>query len=220
MVWCMRGDNKTMKLHAHQQALLKFIKKQRGDLRPFSLRDIGKEIGLEDRAQIVVHHLEQLENKGFIRRLNPNERLYQVLDNPASQVVYVDLYKSTAQCGPEGFLGDDLVIDRVPLASKTFGITNPSDFFLIKTRGKSMEPVIKEGDLVLARKQSDVENGQIAVVVHDGKPKIKKVTKVKMHKQQVIILKSLNTEFNDEEIAGEDSDFRICGQVKGVIRVQ
>lgn len=209
-----------MRLHTHQQALLEFIKKQDGDLRPLSLRDIGKEIGLEDRAQVVAHHLEQLENKGFIRKITPTERHYEVPDNPASQVVYVDLYKTTAQCGPDGFLGDDLVVDRVPLASKTFGITNPADFFLIRPRGKSMEPSIKEGDLVLARKQADVDSGQIAVVVHDGKPKIKKVMKVQFDNESRILLKSLNSDFDDEEIAGENSDFRICGQVKGVIRVQ
>ncbi len=208
-----------MRLHSHQKALHDLLKKKRGDFSHMSLRDIGKAIGIEDRAQIIAHHLQQLENKGLIRKINGFQKKFEVVNSPIPEVVYIDLYRATAQCGPKGFLGDDTVIDRIPLSSKTFGITNAEDFFLIKTKGNSMEPLIKEGDLVLARKQEDIENGQTAVVVHDGMPKIKKVIKVQTGNNYRCVLMSLNNEFKNEEITDENSDFRICGLVKGIIKV-
>lgn len=206
-----------MKLHKHQQAILDLLKERQGDLRGMSLRAIGEAIGVgDDRAQVVSHHIDRLEAKGYIRRTKAGERLFEIPEKPTEEVVFVDLYKATAQCGPDGCFGDDEIIDRIPLSSKTFGITNPDDFFLIKTRGPSMEPMIKAGDLVLARKQQDIENGQIAVVVHEGMPKVKKVTKT----DNSYVLSSLNNAFNDQEVvANDDENFRICGRVKGILNV-
>ena len=39
------------------------------------------------------------------------------------------------------------------------------EFFALKIQGDSMEPRIKEGDVVIVRKQSTVENGEVAVVL-------------------------------------------------------
>jgi repressor LexA len=41
-------------------------------------------------------------------------------------------------------------------------------FFALRVRGHSMEPEIKDGDVVICRVQSTVENGQIAVVLVNG----------------------------------------------------
>ena len=42
------------------------------------------------------------------------------------------------------------------------------DFFGLKVKGDSMEPRIQEGDIVIVRQQSDVESGDIAVVLVNG----------------------------------------------------
>ena len=42
------------------------------------------------------------------------------------------------------------------------------DYFGLRIRGNSMEPKISEGDVVIVRKQEQVENGQIAVVMING----------------------------------------------------
>jgi repressor LexA len=201
-----------MKLHRHQEALLQLLRDRNGNLHGVSLRDIGEEIGVEDRPQVIAHHLTQLENKGYIRRTTPNERVFEVLEDPAKSVVYIDLYRTTAQCGPDGLLGDDMVIDQIPVSSKTFGITNPDDYFFVKARGDSMEPMIFNDDLVLIRKQDDVENGQTAIVVHNEMPKIKMIRKYSGKN----FLMSVNPKYPPEE-TGED--FRICGRVRGVLKV-
>ena len=205
-----------MKLHKHQEALLNLLKENGGDLTKMTLRAMGREIGVEDRAQVIVHHLEQLENKGFIRRREKQKRVYDVLQVPVKSVVFVDLYSTTAQCGPDGFLGDDCVEEQIPIASKQFGVTNPDDYFFVKARGNSMETTISEGDLVLARRQNDVDSGQIAVIVHQGESKIKKVVKSK----NGYVLVSLNPAVTDEAVLPvEGSELRICGLVRGIMKL-
>ncbi len=209
-----------MRLHPTQNALLNLIRKRKGDLRELSLRDIGTALGIDDRAQIVAHHLDQLQKKGLVREVAPKE--YRILKTPVSDIAYINLYRATAQCGPNGTFAEDDIIDRVPMATKMFGIAHPSHFFLIKAKGQSMEPLIHEGDLVLAHIQSDVDSGKIAVVVYEDMPMIKRVKKLFFNeKRQHILLQSTNPEEKYEDIevtTGEN--FRICGVVKGVLRSQ
>lgn len=42
------------------------------------------------------------------------------------------------------------------------------EYFALKIKGDSMEPRIREGDVVIVRKQSVVDNGDIAVVLVNG----------------------------------------------------
>ena len=45
--------------------------------------------------------------------------------------------------------------------------------FALRCRGDSMEPTFRDGDLVLIRKQSEVEDGQIAAIGIDGEAVLK-----------------------------------------------
>lgn len=52
------------------------------------------------------------------------------------------------------------------------------EFFGLQIKGDSMEPRITEGDVVIVRKQSTIENGEIAIVLVNGdEATIKKVQK-------------------------------------------
>lgn len=51
-------------------------------------------------------------------------------------------------------------------------------YFALKIQGDSMEPKFSEGDVVIVKKQSDVESGEIAVVIVNGcDATVKKVIK-------------------------------------------
>lgn len=202
-------------LHATQTKLLQYIKANNGLMEGKSLRDIGEAIGIGRKPQVVSHHIKQLEKLGFLREDGSN---YVVLDTPVSSVAYINLYSCTAECGPNGFFGNDTVVDRIPLPTKTFGITNPKDFFLIKARGDSMEPMVKEGDLVLAKAQEEEpSSGSIAIVVHENMPKMKKFMSEKIHGRLTYWLESINSEKYPREYLDEDSSFRVVGLVKGII---
>ncbi len=52
------------------------------------------------------------------------------------------------------------------------------DYFALQVRGRSMEPRMKEGDVVIIRQQPDVDNGDIAIVLVNGNDAtIKKIGK-------------------------------------------
>ena len=52
------------------------------------------------------------------------------------------------------------------------------DFFALRVKGNSMEPKISEGDVVIVRKQEDVDNGDIAIMLVNGdEATIKKIQK-------------------------------------------
>ena len=53
------------------------------------------------------------------------------------------------------------------------------DFFALQVRGDSMQPKLEEGDIVIVKQQEDVESGDIAIVLVNGKDAtIKQVKKL------------------------------------------
>lgn len=68
-------------------------------------------------------------------------------------------------------------------------LSNGSEYFALRIKGKSMQPKIDEGDVVIVRKQPDVDSGQIAIVgVNGDNATCKKVIK----QEKGILLISLN----------------------------
>lgn len=60
----------------------------------------------------------------------------------------------------------------------TRDMASQGDHFALQIKGDSMEPSIKENDVVIVRKQSDVDNGDIAVVLVNGnEATVKKIKK-------------------------------------------
>lgn len=45
---------------------------------------------------------------------------------------------------------------------------NEKSYFCIRVKGQSMEPRIKDGDLIICKKQNDVDSGEIAAVLVNG----------------------------------------------------
>jgi repressor LexA len=75
------------------------------------------------------------------------------------------------------------------------------EFFALQIRGSSMEPRMYEGDVVIVRKQSDVDNGAVAVVlVNNNDATVKRVMK---HENGITLI-SFNDSF--EPIFYSNSD--------------
>lgn len=85
-------------------------------------------------------------------------------------------------------------------------IPDNADYALV-VNGDSMEPLIKNGQLIYVKECPDVENGDIAIVEVDGAVTCKKVYKWAKH----IELHSLNTAY--EPIIITAGNFRILGKV-------
>jgi len=88
-----------------------------------------------------------------------------------------------------------------------------AEFFALQIRGNSMEPHMKEGDVVIVRRQNDVDSGNIAVVLVKGESAtVKKIKK----QTNGILLVSFNLDyepmfFSNQQI--EDLPVTILGRV-------
>lgn len=88
------------------------------------------------------------------------------------------------------------------------------EFFALKIRGHSMEPRIMEGDVVIVRRQDDVDSGDVAIVLVNGdEATVKRVKK----QEEGITLIATNTSvyephfYSNKEIA--ELPVRILGRV-------
>lgn len=129
-------------------------------------------------------------------------------DSPEKKVAYLNLY-GPAHCGPNGSILDGRPIDRIPVS--TMLLSFPSEEgFMVKAKGDSMAPRIRDGDFVIARRANNAESGSIVVCLNKGEAIIKKIQKEK----KGILLVSLNQEAVPPFLASDD--FRIQGEVKGI----
>lgn len=103
------------------------------------------------------------------------------------------------------------VIDYIPVI-----ITNPSDVedtISIKVGGDSMSPKIEDGDIIIVRRQTSVDSGDIAVVLLDGgEGLVKKV----VYGPTWIELRSINEKYPVQRFDGADvTRLRVVGKVIG-----
>ena len=62
----------------------------------------------------------------------------------------------------------EAIEDIIDYEEITEEMARNGEYFALRIRGDSMEPRIKEGDIVIIRKQESVENGEIAIVMVNG----------------------------------------------------
>lgn len=194
-------------LHPTQKALLELLEENISD--PLTVRELQDRLNLTSTS-LVAHHVQQLEKKGYIARNPYNSQDYRLLKSPEKIVVYLNLY-GMAQCGPDGSLLSGDPIDRIPVPRKLF--TFPvEDAFLMRAKGDSMKPLIKEGDLIIVNKTNEAKDGAIVVCVNDSKCLVKRYRNDGSH----VLLESENNDSYRPFVA-DAFDFRIEGVVKGVL---
>jgi len=199
------------KIHPSQEKLIQILKENIDD--PLTIRELQDLIDASSPS-VVHHHLTKLVEKGLLRRNPSNHHDYQVLsDNPDSKVVYLNVY-GMAQCGPKGSLLDGNPVDRIKISSKVLGFS-AADAFVVKAKGNSMIPKIHPGDLIIAKKTTNIEGGELVVCVNNDEVLIKKVQKIPIEKNKMTYnLISLNPEY--PPFTASD-DFRVEGIVRGVL---
>ncbi len=169
-------------LHPRQRRLYEILVERSAD-ESLTLEEMREELKTKF-LNTVVHHLRQLERKGYVRKNGVTGRI-ETLVRPMRDVVYLPLY-GMAGCGP-GFIAEDNVVEHIPFPARQLRVS--PDTFLVKARGDSMEPMIHDGDLVLVEPGHVISNGRVALVLHQDEAKLKQffVDDLK------IFLQSLNT---------------------------
>lgn len=192
-------------LHDKQKAILKLLKDNL--LNPLTMVELSAEAGI-DSPGVLYHHLRQLEKKGYLKRNPDNPKDYVIMDSPEKAVVYINKY-GTAQCGPDGGILDGTPIDRIPIATSLLKFSS-ADAFIVEAKGDSMEPKIKSGDIIIAKKQMNPDSGDLVVCVYQEKVLIKQYLKL----ENRVILNSFNKAFDLIEVR---DNLRVEGIVKNII---
>lgn len=90
-------------------------------------------------------------------------------------------------------------------------VRDPENYFYLVVRGNSMEPRIQSGDLALVRRQSNLEDGDLGVVVYgEGEGTLKRF----LRKGNAVVLQPFNPEYDTLILAGEELEkLYIAGKV-------
>ena len=120
-------------------------------------------------------------------------------------------------------LQESNVKDYIPLPTYFLpSLTN--DLFLIKAKGDSMDPTIKEDSLVLFRKNSNngfPDNGKIVLAYYGEGLKIKRFNLYKENAQTTFRLVSDNkTQFEPIDIDPNDETVQIVGTYVGTFDIE
>lgn len=88
------------------------------------------------------------------------------------------------------------------------------EFFALKIRGHSMEPRMMEGDVVIVRKQEDVESGDVAIVLVNGnEATVKRVKK----QEEGITLIATNTSVYEPHFYSNKEIKKLSVQILGKV---
>jgi len=155
-----------------------------------SLREIAEAVGLASTSS-VAYQLSVLEKKGHLTREAGRPRT-AVLRNPAQEAAALSLVRSADQeiapvplvgriaaGGP--ILADESVEDVIPLPKQLVG---EGSFIMLRVVGESMiNAAITDGDWVVVRRDSDVENGDIVAAMLESENSADREATVKTFKK-------------------------------------
>ncbi|HEY7014704.1 MAG TPA: transcriptional repressor LexA [Streptosporangiaceae bacterium] len=195
---------------------------------PPTLREIGNAAGLAS-ASSVSYQLSVLEKKGYLSRGSGRPRT-AVVCAPAGQAAHrpagdahggaglqkirsVPLVGRIAAGGP--ILADEDIEDVFPLPRQLVG--EGGDLIMLKVVGDSMiDAAIADGDWVVVRRESDVENGEIVAAEIESETSADREATVKTFKKSDghVWLIPHNPAYTP--ILGDDA--KIIGKVIAVMR--
>ncbi len=170
-----------VKLSDKQQEILDFLKKnilEKGY--PPSVREICEAVDLRSTSSVHAH-LETLEKKGYIRRVNNNSRAIEIVDDEFNlsrrEVTQVPVIGRVAAGQP--LLAVENITDYFPIPVEY--LPN-AETYMLTVKGDSMINVgIYDGDILLVKKQDTARNGEIVVALVDDSATVKRFYKENGH---------------------------------------
>lgn len=163
-----------------------------------------------DYPREVTYHLEKLEEDGYIKKTSEDSRNIKVLINENEEPVIKLPLVGTASCGP-AILAEENILEYI--AVPTAFIKSGKNSFLVRASGKSMQPLINEGDLLIARQENEPKTNDLVVALINNEVTVKKL----ILQDSRYILKPLNPESN-EIIVGKSDELKIQGVVVGIVK--
>jgi repressor LexA len=196
-----------------QEKTLDFLKKflqEKGF--PPTLREIASHFGLKG-PKGPQKTLQNLERKGYIRRVPGGSRAIEMLIpplTPKSQILSIPII-GRVKAG-EPILAIENIEGYITL-DKSF--VSSEDVFLLRVQGDSMiEAHIQDGDFALVKPQPNADNGEIVVALIEDEATIKRIFK----KRDLVRLEPGNPRMEPIIIKKGEKKVTIVGKVVGIFR--
>jgi len=172
------------KLSERQRNMLRYIEKYVADNGfPPTIRQIGEATGINSTS-VVNYNLNKLVQAGYLSRSSHVSRglrlmteipgdgkkpkAVQVKQNRPSVYKIGYIYASQPMPVPEDYYYDE--DDLVEVTTNMLDGNDPSDVYALEVKGDSMiDAMIREGDLVIFRKQETANNGDMVAVWLDDR---------------------------------------------------
>lgn len=202
--------NKRLPLTDRQMEIYEFVRQMiQGEGRPPTMREIGE--AFEIRSTNGVREvLSVLEKKGYIRREPYLSRGIELVETTPTSVTPVPIVGRVAAGLP--LLAVENVDGHVAV-DKTF--LPAGEVFSLKIAGESMrDEGIRNGDLVLVKKQETAHKGDIVVAVIGDEATVKKF----YPDRNRVRLEPANPEFGPIIVDKDAPGFFIAGKVVGLLR--
>jgi repressor LexA len=185
-----------------------------------NLKTIRKSLGLtQQQVADAVELTRQAYNHYETQRRKPDPEMLKKLATVFGCSIdrlldYDDAPSALQRMVPiRGFVraGYNMLAQDEIIGQELVDVKNPEEFFCLYVKGDSMEPEIHTGDLALVHRQSDVESGELAVVlVGEEEGTIKRVVK----SGRDVALQAFNPSYPVRLFSGRDlSNLRILGKV-------
>lgn len=135
---------------------------------PPSVREICRAVGFKSTSSVHAH-LRDLEREGLLRRDATKPRAMELTDNPKGRIIPL-VGRVTAGLP---ILAVENIEDEIVLPHE---MVRGEDVFALRVVGTSMIEVgILDGDIVVVRKQSSAENGEIVVAMIEDEDTVKRI---------------------------------------------
>lgn len=119
-------------------------------------------------------NFDQLRAISAAFNMSVDDIVAQLNDEPQRELDAINIRRGTVPILGTIACGQRITPDTTPEGYADLSDGIRADFAL-RCKGDSMEPTLKDGDIVLIRKQPEVENGQIAAVNVNGETTLKRV---------------------------------------------
>lgn len=156
------------------QSILEYINERIGEGVPPSVREICADLGIKSTST-VHRYLKQLEEDGYIKR---DQNLNRSIKMPGSGGTTNVPLLGTVTAGVP-ILAVEQIEEYIPY--KTSG-GRDKDLFALRVRGESMlNAGILDGDIIVSRKVSTANNGDIVVALIEDEATVKRFYKESGH---------------------------------------
>jgi SOS-response transcriptional repressor LexA len=162
------------------------------------LRKILEKKGLKLKSNnSLIQYLKKLEEEGYIERTK-EKRGVKLIKKTISTTFAIPIF-GRANCSEALSYTDDTIVEDYIQISKQYLKGDPNSYFFIKAVGDSLNDSklkIQDGDLVLCKKEEELQNNDIGVFIINGLATLKIFRERENENDPIVLMpKSTNTAY-------------------------